>query len=182
MVFILMNEIKMSNLGRNRVKPVLFTVSSAIVILSVSISILAVMGVQPIGNCVFAQTSIQRTTELKVNFKKLVEAGSEQNIRVMVSDQANGDPVSSAAVRLTIYFPGGAPIRQFNLLTNEDGKVSLTLPIDENAPLGQYGLDVLAGALSYFDSAVGTVSWAVNSDVEEDVSLNDYKHTSHTID
>ena len=173
----------MSNyLTRDKAKPVLFSVSFAILVLSVSIPILAVIGVQPIGNSAFAQTSILRTTELKVNFKKLVEAGSEQNIRVIVRDQGTGDPVSSATVRLTIYFPGGAPIRQFNLLTNEDGKVSLTLPIDENAPLGQYGLDVLAGALGFFDSAVGTVNWAVMADVEEDVSLNDYKHTSHTID
>lgn len=172
----------MSNLRRDKVKPVLFSICSAILILSVSISILAVMGVQPIGGSAFAQTSIQRTTELKVNFKVLVEAGSDQNIRVAVSDQGTGDPVSSALVRLTIYFPGGAPIRQFNLLTNEDGKASLTLPIDENAPLGQYGLDVLAGALGYYDSSVGTVSWAVNSAVDQDVDLDDYKHSSHTID
>jgi hypothetical protein len=177
-----MNEKKMSNLRRNKVKPVLFSIGSVILILSVSISILAVMGLQPIGDSAFAQTSIQRTTELKVNFKVLVEAGSDQNIRVTVSDQGTGDPVSSALVRLTIYFPGGAPIRQFSLLTNEDGKASLTLPIDENAPLGQYGLDVLAGALGYFDSSVGTVSWAVNSVVNQDVDLDDYKHSSHTID
>jgi 5-hydroxyisourate hydrolase-like protein (transthyretin family) len=172
----------MSNLIRDKGKPVLFCVSSVILLLSVSVSILAAMGVQPIGNSAFAQTSILRTTELKVNFKKLVEVGSDQNVRVMVTDQGTGDPVSSANVRLTIYFPAGAPIRQFNLLTNEDGKASLTLPVDENAPLGQYGLDVLAGALGYFDSAVGTVAWAVNSEVDEDVSLDDYKHTSHTID
>lgn len=172
----------MSNLRRDKLKPVLFSVSFVILVLSVSISILAVICVQPIGNSAFAQTSIMRTTELKVNFDKLVEAGSEQNIRVVVRDQGTGDPVSGATVRLTIYFPGGAPIRQFNLITDEDGKISLKLPIDENAQLGQYGLDVLAAALGYFDSAVGTVSWAVNSDVEEDISLNDYKHTSHTID
>ena len=144
----------MSNLRRDKVKPVLFSVSFVILVLTVSLAIMAVIGVQPIGNSAFAQTSIQRTTEIKVNFKTLVEAGSDQNIRVIVSDQGTGDPVSSAIVRLTIYFPGGAPIRQFNLLTDEDGKVSLKLPIDENAPLGQYGLDVLAGALGYFDSAV----------------------------
>jgi hypothetical protein len=177
-----MNEIKMSNLGREKVKPVLLSISSVILVLSVSIAIIAVIGFQPIGDSAFAQTSIQRTTEIKVNFKLLVEAGSDQNIRVMVSDQGTGDPISSSLVRLTIYFPGGAPIRQFNLLTDEDGKTSLKLPIDEDAPLGQYGLDVLAGALGYFDSAVGTVSWAVNSDVEEDVTLDDYKRTSHTID
>jgi 5-hydroxyisourate hydrolase-like protein (transthyretin family) len=172
----------MSNPGRGRVKPVLFFVSSAILILSVSISMLAVMGVNPIGNYAFGQTSIVRTSELKVNFRNLVEAGSDQNIRVVVTDQATGDPISSAVVRITIYFPGGAPIRQFSLLTNEDGKVSLTLPIDENAALGQYGLDVLVSALGYFDSAVGTISWAVMSDVDQDVDLNDYEDTSHTID
>jgi hypothetical protein len=172
----------MSNLGRGGVKPVLFFVSSAILILSVSISMLAVMGVNPIANYAFGQTSIVRTLELKANFKTLVEAGSDQNIRVMVTDQATGDPVSSAVVRITIYFPGGAPIRQFSLLTSEDGKASLKLPIDENAALGQYGLDVLVSALGYFDSAFGTVSWAVMSDVDQDVDLDDYEHTSHTID
>ena len=172
----------MSNLRCDKVKPVFYSISIVILILSVSISILAVMGVQPIGNSAFAQTSILRTTELKVNFKILVEAGSDQNIRVTVSDQGTGDPVSSANVRLTIYFPAGVPIRQFNLLTDEDGKVSLTLPFDENAPLGQYGLDVLAGATGYFDSAVGTVTFAVNSAVDQDVDLDDYKHSSHTID
>jgi hypothetical protein len=172
----------MSNLGRGRVKPVLFFVSSAILILSVSISMLAVMGFNPTGNYAFAQTSIVRTSEVKLNFKNLVEAGGDQNIRVKVTDQATGDPVSSAVVRVTIYLPGGAPIRQFNLLTNEDGKVSLSLPIDDDAALGQYGLDVLVSALGYFDSAVGTISWAVMSDVDQDVDLNDYERTSHTID
>ena len=173
---------KMSKLRIPIVKPVLFSICSVIMIFSVSISILEVIGVQSLGSSAFAQTSIQRTTELKVNFKKLVEAGSDQNVRVTVSDLGSGDPVSSAAVRITVYFPGGAPIRQFTLLTNEDGKASLTLPIDRDAPLGQYGLDVLAGALGYFDSAVGTVAFAVNSAVDQDVDLNDYKHTSHTID
>ena len=59
------------------------------------------------GNYAFAQTSILRTTELKVNFEKLVETGSDQNIRVKVKDLGSGDPVSSATVTITIYFPGG---------------------------------------------------------------------------
>jgi hypothetical protein len=82
---------------------------------------------------------------------------------------------------LTIYFPGGAPIRQFTLLTDTNGKASLTLPIADNAALGQYGIDVLASALGYFDSAVGTVNFAVNSDVTQNVDLSDYKHESHTL-
>ena len=57
---------KMSNyLRRDKVKPVLFSVSFVILVLSVSIPILAVIGVQPIGNSAFAQTSILERLNLK---------------------------------------------------------------------------------------------------------------------
>ena len=165
-----------------RSKPLPLSVYSAMLIFSlVSVPALAVMDTLPKGNYAFAQTSILRTTELKVDFKNLVESGSNQNIRVQVRDLGTGDPISSATVRVTIYFPGGAPIRQFTLLTDTNGKASLTLPIADNAALGQYGIDVLVSALGYFDSAIGTVNFAVNSDVTQNVDLSDYKHESHTL-
>ena len=165
-----------------RSKPFPLSVYSAMLIFSlVSVPALAVMDTLHKGNYAFAQTSILRTTEVKVDFKNLVESGSNQNIRVQVHDLGTGDPISSATVRLTIYFPGGAPIRQFTLLTDTNGKASLTLPIADNAALGQYGIDVLVSALGYFDSAVGTVNFAVNSDVTQNVDLHDYKHERHTL-
>ena len=166
-----------------RPKSLLLSVRSAMLVFSlISVPILAVMGSQfNNGNYAFAQSSILRTTEIKVNFLKLVEAGSNQNIRVSVRDVGTGDPVSSATVRITIYFPSGAPIRVFSLLSDKNGQASLTLPIDRNAALGQYGLDVLVTALGYMDTAVGTNNFAVNSQVDQNVSLNDYKHTSHTL-
>lgn len=174
---------KLSNFLRcEGLKPILFSVSSVTLIFSlVSISMLAIMGIQSKGNYAFAQTSIQRTTELKVDFKKLVEAGSNQNIRITLKDAASGDPVSSATLRITIYFPGAAPIRVFTLLSSKNGEASLTLPIDRNAALGQYGIDVLASALGYFETAVGTVNFAVNSQVDQNVDLHDYTHAKHTI-
>jgi hypothetical protein len=179
-------EIKLSNSAkREGAKPLLLSVRSVMLIFSlVSVPILAVMGSQfnnNNGNYAYAQTSILRTTEVKVNFLKLVEAGSNQNVRVSVRDVGTGDPISSATVRITIYFPGGSPIRVFTLLTDRNGQASLTLPIAKNAALGQYGIDVLATALGYFDTSVGTVNFAVNSQVDQNVSLNDYKHTSHTL-
>jgi hypothetical protein len=175
--------VKLSDSKILRPKPLLLSVSFLILIFSlISISIVFGMySLQSKGNYAIAQTMILGTTELKVNFDKLVEAGTDQTIRLTVKDIRSGDPISDAVVKMNIYFPGGAPIRQFTLLTNEDGKASLTLPIDRDAPPGQYGLDVLAGALGYFDSAVGTINFAVNSDVEQNVSLDDYTRTSHTI-
>jgi hypothetical protein len=158
------------------------SVFSAILIFSlVAVSIVMVMGTLSKGNYALAQTSILRTTEVNVDFKKLVEVGSNQNVRVRLTDLATGDPISGANVRMTVYFPGGAPIRQFMLLTDRNGVSSLTLPIANNAALGQYGIDVLASALGYFDSAVGTINFAVNSKVTQNVNLHDYKHTSHTL-
>jgi hypothetical protein len=119
----------------------------------VSVSILAaVIFTSSEGYYAFAQTEIQRTTELKVKFDVLVEKGNDQNIRVKVNDVGSGDPVSGATVTITIYFPGGAPIRQFTLLSDNDGKASLKLPIDENAALGEYGIDLDVVALGYYDS------------------------------
>jgi hypothetical protein len=146
-----------------RPKPMLLSVSSAILIFSlVAISILMVMDTLSKVNYAFAQTSILRTTELKVDLKKLVGVGSDQNIRVSLSDIGTGDPISSASIRMTINFPGGASIRQFMLLTDRNGDASLTLPIARNAALGQYGVDVSVSALGYFDSG-STVNFAVNS-------------------
>jgi hypothetical protein len=156
------------------------SVSSAILLFSiVSISILAVNDIQSKGNYAFAQTV--RTTELKVNFKKIVESGGTQNIRTFLRDQGTGLPVSAAVIRITIYYPGGAPIRQFNLLTDANGFSSLSLPISRDAPLGQYGMDVLATTTGYLDTSFGTVNWAVLSHAKESVSLHDYKHASSTI-
>jgi hypothetical protein len=159
----------------------LTTFSIMLVFSLVSASILVVMCILTEGNYASAETSILRTTELKVNFEKIVERGSDQNIRIKVNDLGSGDPVSGATVTITIYYPAGAPIRQFMLLSDKNGEASLTLPIDKNAALGQYGIDVIVTAVGYFDSLLGTVLFAVNSDVDEDVSLKDYKHSSHTI-
>jgi hypothetical protein len=167
-------------LNITRPKPV----SSFMLIFSlVSISILvAVIFTYSERNYAFAQAEILRTTELKVKFDVLVERGNEQNVRVKVTDQGSGDPVSGATVTLTIYFPGGAPIRQFTLLSDTDGEASLKLPIDENAALGEYGIDLGVVALGYYDSLLPVqVFFAVMSDVEEDVSLEDYKDTTQTI-
>jgi hypothetical protein len=148
----------------------------------VSVSILAAASFTYSGNYAFAQTEIQRTTELKVKFDVLVERGNDQNIRVEVNDVGSGDPVSGATVTITVYFPGGAPIRQFTLLSDTDGEASLKLPIDENAALGEYGIDLDVVALGYYDSFLpAQVFFAVMSDVDEDVSLEDYKDTTQTI-
>ena len=169
-----------NSLKYERTKPMLLSVSFSLLLFSVvAISMLTVMDTQSKGNYAFAQTV--RTTEIKVNFKKVVEAGSNQQIRVLVRDQATHLPVSGAIVRLTIYFPGGAPIRQFNLLTDRNGFASLTLPISSNAPLGTYGLDVLASSVGFQDTSFGTVNFAVLSHVKEVVNLQDYKHASRTI-
>ena len=62
----------------------------------VSVSILAaVIFTSSEGYYAFAQTEIQRTTELKVKFDVLVERGNDQNIRVKVNDVGSGDPVSA---------------------------------------------------------------------------------------
>ena len=167
-------------LNTTRPKPV----SSVMLIFSlISVSILvAVIFTYSERNHALAQTEILRTTELKVKFDVLVERGNEQKIRVKVTDQGSGDPVSGATVTLTIYFPGGAPIRQFTLLSDTDGEASLKLPIDENAALGEYGIDLGVVALGYYDSFLPVpVFFAVMSDVEEDVSLEDYKDTTQTI-
>jgi hypothetical protein len=160
-------------------KPITF----AMLIFSlVSASILTVMFIHSEGNYAFAQKDILRTTEIKVKFDVLVERGDDQNIRVKVNDVGTGDPVSGSIVQITIYFPGGAPIRQFSLLSDKDGEASLKLPIDDNAALGEYGMDLQTDAIGYFDSFLPSrVSFAVMSEVDNDISLKDYKHTSQTI-
>jgi hypothetical protein len=148
----------------------------------VSVAILATMFVHCEGEYAFAQTEILRTTELKVKFDVLVERGDDQNIRLKVNDVGTSDPVSGATVSITVYFPGGAPIRQFTLLSDKDGEVSLKLPVDDNAALGEYGIDLDVVALGYYDSFLpDTVFFAVMSEVDNDISLKDYKHTSQTI-
>lgn len=167
-------------LNSTRPKPV----SSVMLIFSlVSGSILgAAIFTHSGGNYAFAQTEILRTTELKVKFDVLVERGNDQNIRVKVNEVGSGDPISGAAITMTIYFPGGAPIGQFTLPSDTDGEASLKLPIDEYAALGEYGIDLDVVVLGYYDSFLPSrVFFAVMSDVDEDVSLEDYTDTTQTI-
>jgi MG2 domain len=163
-----------------RTAPLVPYAFSALLVFSVfATSMLAITSIDSNTNYAYAQTI--RALELKVNFKKLVEAGSTQNIRLSLRDMASGDPVSTATVRMTIYFPGGVPIRQFNLLTDRNGIASLSLPISKNAPLGNYGLDVLAGAPGFFDTSLSsTQTFAVMSEVKQNVDTKDYaRHTAH---
>lgn len=167
-------------LNSTRPKPV----SSFMLIFSlVSVSILgAAISTHSGGNYAFAQTEILKTTELKLKFDVLVERGNDQNIRVRVNEVGSGDPIPGATVMMTIYFPGGAPIRQFTLLSDTDGEASLKLPIDENAALGGYGIYLDVVASGYYDSFLPyRVFFAVMSDVDEDVSLEDYSDTTQTI-
>jgi hypothetical protein len=163
-----------------------FQTSEARILCVSSVVILFAIVLVPIianQNTVFAQTVVSniRTMELKANFKKIVEVGSNQVVRVTVRDQGSGQPISTANVRITVYYPGGAPLRVFNLLTGSDGMASLTLPISKNAPLGQYALDVYVTATGYADTSFGTVNFAVMSDAKEVLGLNHYKHASSTI-
>jgi hypothetical protein len=167
-------------LNTARPKPI----SSIVRIFSlVSVSILAAfVFTQSGGNYAFAQTEILRTLELKVKFDVLVERGNDQNVRVKVNDLGSGDPVSGAVVTITVYFPAGAPIRQFALLSDQDGEASLKLPIDENAALGEYSMDVDVVATGYYETFLpAAVLFAVMSDVDEDVTLEDYEQETQTI-
>jgi hypothetical protein len=130
---------KLSDSQILRLKPLLLSLSFLILIFSlISISIISGMcAPQSKRNYAIAQTLILSTAELKVNFDKLVEVGSEQSIHLTVKDVRSGDPISSATAKINIYFPGEVPIRQFTLLTNEGGTASLTLPIDKKAALGK---------------------------------------------
>ena len=148
----------------------------ALIVFSVfAVSMIVIISIDSNANYAHAQTI--RALELKVNFKKLVEAGSTQNVRLSLRDMESGLPVSTATVRMTVFFPGGVPIRQFNLLTDSDGIASMSLPISNNAPLGSYGLDVLAGAPGFFDTSLSsTQTFAVMSEVKQNVDADDYSH------
>lgn len=145
-----------------------------------AVSILTIRSIDSNANYAYAQTI--RALEMKVNFDKLVEAGDTQHIRVSVRDMESGLPVSTATVRMTVYFPGGVPIRQFNLLTDTDGIALMSLPISKNAPLGSYGLDVLAGSPGFFDTSLtSTQTFAVLSSLKQNVDAEDYSHASSHI-
>jgi hypothetical protein len=156
--------------------PLVSSSLGALLVFSVfAVPILTIMSLDSNSNYAYGQTI--RALELKVNFKKLVETGSTQNVRLSLRDMESGLAVSTATVRMTVYFPGGAPIRQFNLLTDADGIASLSLPISQNAPLGSYGLDVLAGAPGFFDTSLtNTQTFAVMSEVKQNVDADDYSH------
>jgi hypothetical protein len=169
---------------QNNVKSALISSAySTLLIFSLfAISMLTNMSIDSNMKYAYAQTI--RALELKVNFDKLVEQGDTQHVRISLRDMATGLPVSTATTRMTVFFPGGTPIRQFNLLTDENGRASLSLPISNNAPLGSYGLDVLAGSPGFFDTSLSsTQTFAVLSNVKQNVDADDYAHArSHIRD
>jgi len=126
----------------------------------------------------YAQTL--RTAEVKLQFKKVVEAGHTEIIRVFARDQATGLPISGALARLTVTYPLGTTVRVFNVLTDANGVASLSLPINSNAELGSYALDTVVTATGYQDTPIGTVDFAVMSHVTENNSVNDYSGHLHS--
>jgi hypothetical protein len=168
-----------------RIKPLLLSISSTLLLFSVvAISLLTVIDTtQPKGNHViqlsYAQAQL-RTTEIKLDFKKLIQVGNTEQITVFVRDQATGLPVSNAIAKITVTYPGGTPLRQFNLITDSNGKAVLSLPISSNAVTGAYGLDLTVSATGYEDSAITGGNFAVMSHVDL-VSLSHYNHIHRTI-
>ena len=127
----------------------------------------------------YAQTL--RLMEVKLQFKKLVQAGHTEIIRLVARDQATGLPISGGNARFTVTYPTGTPVRQFNLLTDASGTATLSLPIDKNAELGSYALDTaVTAAAGYQDTTIGTVDFAVMSHVNEIVPLHDYSGHLHS--
>jgi hypothetical protein len=169
-----------------RIKPLLLSISSILLLFSVvAISLLTVIDTtQSKGNHViqlsYAQASSLRTTEIKVDFKKLIQVGNTERIRVFAHDQATGLPVSGAVAKITITYPGGTPIRQFNLITDANGLALLSLPISSNAVTGAYGLDLTVSATGYLDSDINGDNFAVRSHVDL-VSLHHYSHIHSSI-
>ena len=122
-----------------------------------------------------------RLMEVKLQFKKLVQGGHTEIIRLFVRDQATGLPISGGNARFSVTYPTGTPVRQFNLLTDASGTATLSLPVDKNAELGTYALDTtVTGATGYQDTTIGSVDFAVMSNVNEVVPLHDYSGHLHS--
>ena len=168
-----------------RIKPLLLSISSTLLLFSVvAISLLTVIDTtQPKGNHViqlsYAQAQL-RTSEIKLDFKKLIQVGNTEQITVFARDQATGLPISGAVAKIVITYPGGTPLRQFNLISDSNGKAVLSLPISNNAALGAYGVDLTVSATGYLDSTIGGSSFAVMSNVDL-VSLHHYSHIHSSI-
>lgn len=129
-------------------------------------------------NAGYAQTL--RLMEVKLQFKKIVQAGNTQIIRLFVRDQATGAAISGGNARFTVTYPTGTPVRQFNLLTDASGTATLSLPIDKNAELGSYALDTtVVNTAGYQDATIGTVNFAVMSHATS-ASLQDYSGHLHS--
>ncbi len=127
----------------------------------------------------YAQVVRTLETTLKLD-KSVIQAGQTQKVSVLVRDQQSGEPISGATVQLNLAYAGGSIIRQFMVITDTNGRASISIPIDKKAENGTYGVTASVSATGYAGAGGFSLNFAVASaNVDKGYnSHNDYHHNS----
>ena len=127
----------------------------------------------------YASAQVVRTLEAQLKLSKsVVQAGKSQTATVTVKDQQSGEPVSGAQIQINLAYAGGAIVRQFNVISDDNGKGSVEIPINNNALSGQYTVNLAISAAGYASAGGFSLIFSVvDSNVDKGYSSSkDYHH------
>jgi 5-hydroxyisourate hydrolase-like protein (transthyretin family) len=127
----------------------------------------------------YAQVVRTLETTLKID-KAVIQEGQTLKVSVLVRDQQSGQPISGATVQLNLAYAGSSVIRQFMVITDANGRASVSIPIANNATNGQYSITASVAAAGYqggggFSLNFGVVSANVDKGYDPH---KDYHHNS----
>ena len=120
-------------------------------------------------NSQFASAQVVRTLESQLKLSKsVIQAGKSQTVTITVKDQQSGQPVSGAQIQINLAYAGGAIVRQFNVISDNNGKGSVEIPIKGDALSGQYTVNLAVTAAGYSSAGGFSLIFSVvNSNVDK---------------
>ena len=105
----------------------------------------------------YASAQVVRTLEAQFKLSKpVVQAGKSQIATVTVKDQQSGEPVSGAQIQINLAYAGNTIVKQFNVISDDNGKGAVEMPLNKNALNGQYIVNLAISAAGY-ESAGGFI-------------------------
>jgi len=127
----------------------------------------------------YAYAQVVRTLEAQLKLSKsVIQAGKSEIATVTVKDQQSGKPVSGVQIQISLAYAGGAIVRQFNVISDNNGKASVEIPINKHALSGSYTVSLAVSATGYSGAGGFNLSFqVVHANVDKGYTKhNDYHH------
>ena len=109
-----------------------------------------------------------KTFEIKMKIeKKIVELGDNNKVTVTVRDVQSGNPLSGVTVKATTLFAGAKVLKQTGKITDDNGKVYITIPTSKDSLPGVNVVETTVLFAGYQDAIVANTFATTDEDIPD---------------